>query len=323
MGDILVFVEHRSGSIREVSLQILSKADELARGLSGRLTAVVLAAKADFLSSDFSGRADRVIVLEDERLSDFDFTGTAAVISKIIKDERPSLVLMGHTPWGMDLGPALSVRTGLPLATDCVGVSLDGKKIKALRQLYGGKLFARVSFKDDSRGCLLTVRPGSFPIDASPGRQGDLVRIDVPKDLSASSSRFVEYVDTGAGEIDITQAELLVSIGRGVGEKERIEEIRELAGLMGGVLSCSRPVVDRGWLPKYHQVGTSGKSVKPKVYLALGISGAFQHIAGIAGAGTVIAVNKDKKAPIFRVADYGVVEDLFAFSDALKEELGK
>jgi len=131
----------------------------------------------------------------------------------------------------------------------------------------------------------------------------------------------VEFVDTGAGEIDITQADLLVSIGRGVGEAENIATIRELADRMGATLSCSRPVVDKNWLPKFHQVGTSGKSVRPKVYLALGISGAFQHVAGITGAGTVIAVNKDRKAPIFRVADYGVADDLFKVTDSLKEKL--
>ena len=131
----------------------------------------------------------------------------------------------------------------------------------------------------------------------------------------------MEFVETGAGEIDITQADLLVSIGRGVGEQENIQGIQDLANRMGATLSCSRPVVDKNWLPKFHQVGTSGKSVRPKVYLALGISGAFQHVAGITGAGTVIAVNKDHKAPIFRVADYGVAEDLFKVVDALKDKL--
>jgi electron transfer flavoprotein alpha subunit len=148
-----------------------------------------------------------------------------------------------------------------------------------------------------------------------------LVKEEIPGDLPEARKQFVEFVDTGAGEIDIGQADLLVSIGRGIGEQENIEEIKELAELMGGVISCSRPVVDKNWLPKYHQVGTSGKSVKPKVYLALGISGAFQHVAGISGAGTVIAINKDPKAPIFRVADYGVVDDLFKISNALKEKL--
>ena len=139
--------------------------------------------------------------------------------------------------------------------------------------------------------------------------------------MKPSGKEFLEFVDTGAGDVDITQAELLVSVGRGVGEEENIATVRELADAMGGTLSCSRPVVDKNWLPKYHQVGTSGKSVKPKIYFALGISGAFQHVAGIAGAGTVIAVNKDKKAPIFRVADYGVVDDLFNVVAALKEKL--
>ena len=126
--------------------------------------------------------------------------------------------------------------------------------------------------------------------------------------------------EAGAGEVDISQADLLISIGRGIGE-ENIEVVKELADRLGGTISCSRPIVDKNWLPKYHKVGTSGKSVKPKVYLALGISGTFQHVAGIAGAGTVIAINKDKKAPIFRVADYGVVDDLFKIVDSLKEKL--
>jgi electron transfer flavoprotein alpha subunit len=143
----------------------------------------------------------------------------------------------------------------------------------------------------------------------------------MPADLGESRRQFLEFVDTGAGEVDIAQAELLVSVGRGIGEEENLEMMKELADLMGGVLACSRPIVDKNWLPKYRQVGTSGKSVKPKVYLAFGISGAFQHVAGISGAGAVIAVNKDKKAPIFRVADYGVVGDFAKIAEALKERL--
>ncbi|RJR24247.1 MAG: electron transfer flavoprotein subunit alpha/FixB family protein [Desulfobacteraceae bacterium] len=322
-GDILVFVEQRAGSVREVSYQLLSKANQICAELSVRLTAVFIGPKASFLSSDFYKKADRVLVLEDERFGDFNCEIARDVMVGIIKEQRPAMVLVGHTPWGMDLAPAIAAKTGLPLSTDCVDIKIEAGKVKAVRQLYGGKLFARVVFKDESKGCIFTVRPGSFSVEGYPDRMGEIVPIEAPKDLPEPSSRFVEYVDTGAGEVDITQAELLVSIGRGVGEKERIEEIQELARILGGVVSCSRPVVDKGWLPKYHQVGTSGKSVKPKVYLALGISGAFQHVAGIAGAGTVIAVNKDKKAPIFRVADYGVADDLFAFSDAIKKALKK
>jgi electron transfer flavoprotein alpha subunit len=209
---------------------------------------------------------------------------------------------------------------GYPLATDCVEIASEDGRPVVTRQIYGGKLFSKISFKD-SEGYLLTLRPGAFLPEALEARKGEVIRHDVPPDLPKARRQFVEFVDTGAGDIDITQADLLVSLGRVIGEEENIGALKELADLMGGTLSCSRPVVDKNWLPKYHQVGTSGKSVKPKIYLAFGISGAFQHVAGIAGAGTVIAVNKDRKAPIFRIADYGVVDDLFNVVNALKEKL--
>ncbi|MBN2125158.1 MAG: electron transfer flavoprotein subunit alpha/FixB family protein, partial [Deltaproteobacteria bacterium] len=197
---------------------------------------------------------------------------------------------------------------------------LDEARPKGIRQIYTGKLLSRVSMRE-SPSYLFTVRPGAFPSDKRRDYRAEVVRREAPADLPAPRKQFIEFVDTGAGDVDISQADLLVSIGRGIGEGENVAAMKELADLMGGVISCSRPVVDKNWLPKYHQVGTSGKSVKPKVYLALGISGAFQHVAGLSGAGTVIAVNKDKKAPIFRVAHYGVVDDLFKVAEALKEKL--
>jgi electron transfer flavoprotein alpha subunit len=224
---------------------------------------------------------------------------------------------MGHTPWSLDLAPALAVKTGCPLATDCVDILLDSGKPKVVRQVYSGKIFSRMAFKESS-GYLITIRGGAFPASKSFDYQAEVIQAAIPAMSAESRREFIGYQDTCKGEVDITQAELLVSVGRGVGEQDNIEYVRELAGIMGGTLSCSRPIVDKKWLPKYHQVGTSGKSVKPKVYLALGISGAFQHVAGISGAGMVIAVNKDKKAPIFRVAQYGVVADLLNIVAALK-----
>jgi electron transfer flavoprotein alpha subunit len=201
-----------------------------------------------------------------------------------------------------------------------VDILLEDGHPKVIRQIFSGKLFSKVSLKQ-SECYLITVRPGAFPADKVGERQAEVLKKEMPAGLAEPRKEFVEFVDTGAGEVDISQAELLVSVGRGVGEQENIGVVKELADLMGGVISCSRPVVDKNWLPKYHQVGTSGKSVKPKVYLSFGISGAFQHVAGISGAGTVIAINKDRKAPIFRVADYGVVDDLFKIVEALKEKL--
>jgi electron transfer flavoprotein alpha subunit len=321
MGEIMVVIEHRQGKVRDISLEILSKADELCQRLSFRLTAAIFAADAGPIVDALKARADRFLVFEDGRFATFEPEGTTGILNRVIREACPFLTLMGHTPWGMDLAPALAVRTGLPLATDCVALSIEGGKPSAVRQILNGKVFSRVGFKE-SEGYLITARPGAF-LPGSPGiREGRVEKGEIPKDLAEPGRRFSRFEDTGAGAIDITQAELLVSVGRGVGDAQNIPAIQELADLMGGVVSCSRPVVDLSWLPKYHQVGTSGKSVSPKVYLALGISGAFQHVAGITGAGTIIAVNKDRKAPIFRVAHYGVAEDLFKVVDALKEKAG-
>ena len=320
MGEIFVVVEHRAGEIREITFQMLWKANELAQAHSHGLTAVLMCDKGDAFIPEIKDRADRIIVVEDETLKHFNAERYKEILKRLIEEHRPFLTLIGHTPWGMELAPALSVKTGLPLVTDGVDIKIEDGNPKVIRQIYSGKLFSRVSFKA-SDGYLITLRPGACPADKAGGRSGDVLKQAIPADIPASRKRFVEFLDAAAGELDIAQAEFLISIGRGVGEEENIKPVQELAEMMGGVISCSRPVVDKNWLPKFHQVGTSGKTVKPKVYLALGISGAFQHVAGISGAGTVIAVNKDKKAPIFRVADYGVVDDLFKVVEALKEKM--
>jgi len=320
MGDIFVVVEHRKGEVREITYAMLNKAGAVCRDLSYKITTIVMADKqADFID-EIAKRSDRVLVFEDEKFKTFDGNLYKEVLSQLIKEHRPLLTLIGHTSWGMDLGPALSVKTGCPLATDCVDILFEGSRPEVIRQIYGGKAFSRVSFKD-SGSYLVTVRAAAFPSEAGEIRNGEVIKMEIPPNLPGPGKQFVEFVDAGAGEVDITQADLLVSVGRGIGEEENIGIIKELADAMGATVACSRPIVDKGWLPKYHQVGTSGKSVKPKVYLAFGISGAFQHVAGISGAGTVIAVNKDKKAPILRVADYGVIDDLFKIAGALKEKL--
>jgi electron transfer flavoprotein alpha subunit len=320
MGDIFVVVEHRQGEVRDITYEMLFKAAQLCRENSHNLTAVILGGQNESFLDDIAPKADRVIVYEDESLKHFNGDLYREILKGLIEEHRPFLTLMGHTSWGMDLSPALSAKTGYPLATDCVDILVENDRPVVIRQIFSGKVFSRVSFKE-SEGYLISVRSGSFLPEEFEARKGKVIRNELPADLPVPRKKFVEFVDTAAGDVDICQADLLVSIGRGIGEEENIEELKELADVMGGTLSCSRPIVDKNWLPKYHQVGTSGKSVRPKVYLAFGISGAFQHVAGITGAGTVIAVNKDKKAPIFRVADYGVVDDLFNVAKALKEKL--
>jgi electron transfer flavoprotein alpha subunit len=319
MSKIFVLAEHREGELREVTLQILRKADELCGQLSANLTAVVLGTDNEGFVSQIGEMADEIITVTDERLRTFDADLYQEILGGLIREHEPVLTLLGHTPWGMDLAPVLSVRTGLPLATDGVDILIEGGKPKVVRQIYSGKLFSKVSLKE-ADGYLITVRPGAFQPMEEANRAGEVVAATVPE-LPTPRKEFLAFVDTGAGELDISQAELLVSIGRGIGDEDNIVPIKELADLMGGSLACSRPIVDKNWLPKYHQVGTSGKSVKPKVYLALGISGAFQHVAGIADGGTVIAVNKDPRAPIFRFANYGVENDLFEIVSALKDKM--
>ncbi|OPX35478.1 MAG: hypothetical protein B1H11_09065 [Desulfobacteraceae bacterium 4484_190.1] len=322
MGEIFVVVEHRQGEVRDITFEMLFKAGELCQESSHELTAILMGGKEEPFLDDIAPKADRVMVFEDERLKNFNGDLYKEILDGLIKEYRPFLTLMGHTSWGMDLAPALCIKTGYPLATDCVDILVENGRPVVIRQIYSGKVFSKVSFKE-SQGYLMTVRPGAFLPEGAAERSGEVVQREPPSDLPKLHKQFLEFVDAGAGDVDITQADLLVSIGRGIGEEDNIEVVKELADKMGGTISCSRPVVDKNWLPKYHQVGTSGKSVKPKVYLALGISGAFQHLAGITGAGTVIAVNKDKKAPIFRVADYGVVDDLFKVIPALKEKISE
>jgi electron transfer flavoprotein alpha subunit len=322
MGEIFVVVEHRRGEVRDITFEMLWKGRQLCEEHSHKLTAVLMGGKDEAFVNDIRERADRVIAVEDEKLRHFSADLYKEVLHALVEENRPFLTLMGHTAWGMDLAPSLSIKTGLPLATDCVDIFLEDGRPKVIRQIYAGKIFTKVSFRE-SESYLITVRAGAFtPEDGQKG-QGEIIKREMPAGLPEARKQFVEFAEAGAGEVDIAQADLLVSIGRGIGEEENVQVMKELSELMGGVLSCSRPIVDKNWLPKYHQVGTSGKSVKPKVYLAFGISGAFQHVAGISGSGTVIAINKDAKAPIFRVADYGVVEDLFKIVTALKERLAR
>jgi electron transfer flavoprotein alpha subunit len=320
MADIFVVVEHRKGEVRDITYEMLFKASELCKESSHDLTAILLGRRDSAFLDDIAQRADRVIVFEDERLEDYNPDLYKEVLHRLIQEHRPFLTLIGHTSFGMGFAPALSVKTGYPIATDCIDILIDNGRPMVTRQIYNGKVFTKVSFRK-SEGYIITLRQAACTPEKTEVRRGEVFKNELPPDLPEPRQEFVKFVEAETGEVDISQADLLVSIGRGIGEEENVETVKELADLLGGTISCSRPVVDKNWLPSYHQVGTSGKSVKPKVYLALGISGAFQHVAGIAGAGTVIAVNKDKKAPIFRVSDYGVVDDLFKVVEALKVKL--
>jgi electron transfer flavoprotein alpha subunit len=321
MKKIIALAEHRQGELRDITWEILSKGRQLAEGMMGAEIEVVLLGKGvKNLAEALKPKANRVLLIEDDRLEAFNSETYQKVLTQLITERKPFLTLVGHTAMGMDIAPALAVQLKMPLATDCIGIDVAGETFGLTRQLYGGKVNAAVSFSKNGP-YMITLRSGAFPVVEKEPFPGEIVSIPSPLTDEGLVKRFLQYVEAAVGEVDITQADILVSVGRGIKEAENIPLVKELADLLGGALSCSRPVVDKKWLPKDRQVGTSGKTVKPKVYIAIGISGAFQHIAGMKGAGTVIAINKDPKAPIFGVASYGIVADLFKFVPVLKEKV--
>jgi electron transfer flavoprotein alpha subunit len=320
MSGVLVLIEHRQGEIREISYEMLGKAKDIAAGLGAEVQALLCAGKADPFMEKIRPYAQKVLVVEDEQLESYNAPAYHAVLMEVLKEQKPQVVLIGHTACGMELAPRLEAALRWPLASDCVDVTIVDGAIEATRKIYSEKVNVRVGFRG-AANCLITMRAGSAPAEIEGGSDGDVVSVVSPLGGETWGRRFLEYVEAAIGEVDITQAEILVSVGRGIGDAENIPLAEEFADALGATLSCSRPVVDKKWLPKERQVGTSGKTVKPKVYIALGISGAFQHVAGMKNAGTIIAVNKDPKAPIFAVADYGIVDDLFNVLPALTEKV--
>lgn len=311
---IYVLAEHRQGKLREITLEMLTKGKELGKDL----TAILLGYNVSNMADKLKDKANQVIYVEDKKLENYNSETYQKVLKQIFEQEKPYLTMIGHTAFGMDLAPSLATSLKIPIATDCVDVTLENDEVKATRQVYTGKVNVNVALKK-AENYIITIRPSSFKIQdyALPGK---ITSIDAQIE-DTDAKKFIEYIETAIGDVDITQADILVSVGRGIQEKENIPIIEEFAKALGATLCCSRPIVDKEWLPKNRQVGTSGKTVKPKVYIAIGISGAFQHVAGMQNSGKIIAINKDPKAPIFNVANYGVVGDLFKIIPGLTEKL--
>jgi electron transfer flavoprotein alpha subunit len=232
-----------------------------------------------------------------------------------------SVLLVPHAHFGVDLSPGLSIKANaayLPDVLDIEGV--EGEWLKAVRQEFGGQVSTHVRC-DLSTGAVLNIRPGAFRPSESAGEAGSIVDKSAEVGALTAGRRYLETIETEAGDVDITKQAVLVSIGRGIGEQENVEIAEELAEAMGAAVSCSRPVVDAKWMDKSRQVGSSGQTVRPKVYLACGISGSFQHLAGLKGSPFIVAINKNPKAPIFRVADVGIVDDMLEFLPELTKRV--
>jgi len=309
MKNIFVLAEHRKEQLRDITWEAVAAGRKLAADLGADLTCLLLAEKVDDMAQSLAGECRKVLAIEDPSFYTLNSEALAKALVSVLKDMGPYMLVMGNSNSVMDLAPGLSVALDATLATDCFGFEVRDGRPMALRQMYSYKVNALVSFKEAER-IVVTLRGGAFSFGPSGQGAGTIEKLSSPLGDEKPRKRFVNYVEAEKGDVDIAAADIIVSVGRGIGEEPDISVFESLAESMGGVLACSRPIVDKNLLPKYHQVGTSGVEVKPKVYLALGISGAFQHIGGIKGSPLIAAINKDPRAPIFRVAQYGIVGDL-------------
>ncbi len=317
MKRIVVVCEHRQGALRAVTHELIGAAHELSQG-DTEVTAALLCGDASRFTEELRSRVHRLVVVEDQELGDFEAETYREVLRAVLPDQKPDIVLGAHSAFGMDLFPGLAGALGWPLATDVIALEARNSSIVATREMYGGKLQAEVLLGDEGP-VMATIRAGAYQppaVELSAEILEEQVRV-----LAEPRRRFLGYIRPEAGDVDISQADVVVAIGRGVKDEGNVTAVQEFADMLGGVVAGSRPVIDAGWLPKDRQVGQSGKTVKPKLYLALGISGAFQHVAGMRASDVIVAVNKDPEAPIFEVAHYGIVADMMAVINSLKEEL--
>jgi electron transfer flavoprotein alpha subunit len=315
--DIYVVIEHLRGNVSEISYVMLAAGRQLADSTGGELSAVLLGSGAEDLASDLA--AAKVLYFDDNRLADFTPGPYVQCLNGLISADQPRAVLLGHTSIGMEVASLLSVKAELPLINSCLNFASEGDVLQYTSQLYGGKIYAEGEIPEPTS--LLTVVPGGYKAEEGQSSAAPpITRVEVP-DLSDQKITLTQYLEPEAGDVDISAEDLLIAVGRGVQLQDNIELAEELAEILSGVVCASRPVVDQGWMSTSRLVGKSGFQVKPKVYIALGISGAPEHTEGITGSDTIIAINTDPVAPIFSIAQYGVVEDLLDLVPLLTEKL--
>jgi electron transfer flavoprotein alpha subunit len=317
MNGVLVVAEARRGALRDVTFELVGAGRELAAEVE--LVVAVIGAEAESLAGELAAEGVDAIVTVPTPTEHFDPHLWQQALEALIEARQPALVLVGHTIDSLGFAPAVAARRRLGFATDVTAISWsDG--LRTCRGAYGEKLQEEIEF--EGKQCtLLTLRPGIFPSASRTGREVPVAALDV--DYAATPRvEHLGYREEEATDVDITKARFLLAIGRGVEDEEDVPRFEQLAERLGATLGVSRPLVDAGWVPGSRQVGQSGKTVKPAVYLALGISGAVQHLAGIREAETIIAVNNDPEAPIFGVAHYGAVADLFEIADELERASG-
>ena len=308
---ILVYAETRESEIHPISFELLGKAREIAEKLGLEVWSVILGSGiSDKASQLIHYGADRVYAYDDERLRDLNVVAYKSVLVDFVEEMKPEIFLIGATPWGRSLAPRIAAALDTGLTADCIDlqVSEDGKLIQ-IRPAFTGNILAHI--ETTSKPIMTTIRYRVMKLpEPDPSRRGEVI-VRRPERVEADGVRFLGKVSERG--VNLADAEIIVAGGKGLKKKEDLRILEELADLLGGVVGVSRPLVEEGWISKDHQVGFSGNTVKPRIYIACGISGSPQHLAGMRDSGIIIAVNTDPSAPIFRHADYGVVADLYEF----------
>ncbi|MCI8291984.1 MAG: electron transfer flavoprotein subunit alpha/FixB family protein [Hespellia sp.] len=324
--DLWVFVETKEdGSARNVGLELLNPGKELAAKQGGKLVAIIIGNHTEAaISAAGEQDADQIIVVNGEEFAHYNTDAYVNAMEHLIKKYGPTTLLIGATSYGRDLGPRLSCRLKSGLTADCTSLDVNEEGIMEwTRPAFGGNLMATI-ICPDGRPQIGTVRPGVFKKQPPVENKAEVITEDFHVAQSDIRTKLLEVIQEAAEEIvDLEGAEIIVSGGRGVGGPEGFQPLRELAEALGATVGSSRAAVDNGWIPYAHQVGQTGKTVAPKLYIACGISGAIQHLAGMSGSDYIVAINKDPEAPIFEVANYGIVGNLFEVLPALTAEVKK
>ncbi len=316
--DIVVVVEHLDNGPADVTFEMLGRARELAKATGGRVVAVAVGNDLEGVAGAL-GAADTVVLCQHPSLASYTPEAHQRALAAVLRARTPRVTLVANTAMGMDLAAGLSGQLGWPLVAYCRDARLEDGRLRATSQIYGGKILAEAEV--EAAHALLSILAGSFPAEAGRGTGSPAIEEVSPPVAGPARVRFKRLIRPEGGDVDIAREAVLVSVGRGIQSKDNLPLVEDLAAALGGALAASRPIVDQGWLPKTRQVGKSGMTVKPKLYVAVGISGAPEHLEGMRGAELIVAVNTDRNAPIFNVAHFGVMSDLFDVLPLLTEKL--
>jgi len=321
---IWVVIEQNKAEIRKVSLEILSQARTIADKTGDPLVAVILGKGiADLAKTVAAYGADKVVLVEDDKLADYSTGAYTSVLNKLIRKDEPQAVLLGNTAVGKDLAPRLAQRLGVGMASDCTGMEYDEANFLTFkRPIYGGKAFAEVS--SNTRPVVATIRPNTFALgQQDAAKQAEVVNETAEIDAADLRAIVKEIIIAASERPELIEANIIISGGRGMKGPENYKVLEECADVIGAAVGASRAAVDAGWIEQKFQVGQTGKTVSPTLYIACGISGAIQHLAGMSSSKVIVAINKDPEAYIFNIADYGIVGDLFDVVPLLTEEFKK